>query len=111
MGLLSTMGINPFLHLFYSDQHLLETAQQTDIVKTFNELYPESKVRYVTALDQQPAIVFEMVQDQKMAFLAVGNFEGENLTFMYRCTSFDSTFFESDLSFTSQQIRDNPCFT
>ncbi|EIJ65772.1 hypothetical protein BD31_I0819 [Candidatus Nitrosopumilus salaria BD31] len=86
---------NLILHLMYSDQYMLETAMSSDIVKSFDKMYPENKIRYVQALEQEPAIVFEMVHDQKMAFLAVGNFQEDHLAFMYHCSSFDyrTTFF------------------
>lgn len=108
--ILITVGTNLLLHLMYSDQYMLDTAMDTSIVKTFNEMYPENKIRYVRVLDQEPAIVFEMIKDHKMAFLAVGNFEGKNLTFMYHCSSFDSIVFQTDFTVTSQIILDNPCF-
>jgi hypothetical protein len=110
--MLITVGTNPILHLIYSDQYMLDTALDTDIVKSFNELYPENKIRYVRVLDQEPSIVFEMIQDQKMAFLAVGNFEGKNLAFMYKCFSYDyrTTFFELIFLNSGKQITDNPCF-
>ncbi len=110
--MLITVGTNPILHLMYSDQYMLETSLDTDVVKTFNELYPENKIRYVRFLDQEPAIVFEMIYDQKMAFLAVGNFEGKNLSFMYKCFSYDyrTTFFELTFLNSGKQITDNPCF-
>lgn len=77
---------NPILHIMYSNQYMLETSMKSDIVQVFIKMYPENKIRYVP-LEQEPTIVFEMIHDQKMAFLAVGNFEKDQLTFTYRCFS------------------------
>lgn len=103
---------NLILHLMYSDQYMLETAMKSDIVQTFDEMYPENKVRYVRVLEQEPVIVFEMIHDQKMAFLAVGNFEEDHLVFTYRCFSYDyrTTFFSIDDVQSKKQIIDNPCW-
>ncbi len=103
-------GTNPILHLMYSDDYMLKTSMDTEIVKTYYELYPESVSRIVRVLDQQPAIVFEFKQDNKMAFLAVGNFEGKNLNFMYSCFSFGSPIFQTESIVTPKLILDNPCF-
>jgi hypothetical protein len=91
---------------------MFETAMSYDVVKSFDEMYPENKVRYVRALDQEPAMVFEMIHDQKMAFLAVGDFQEDNLAFMYKCFSYDyrTTFFELNGILSEKQVRDNPCW-
>ena len=96
----------------YSDQYMLETAMKSDIVQTFDEMYPENKIRYVRELEQEPVIVFEMIHDQKMAFLAVGNFEENDLAFMYHCLSYDyqTTFFSIKDMQSKKQLVDNPCW-
>ena len=85
----------------------------SEIVQAFHETYPDSEVRSVRVLEQAPAIVFEKTHDQKMAFLAVGNFEGKNLTYMYKCFSYDyrTTFFDVTPTSSANDIFDNPCFT
>lgn len=105
-----TYGTNPILHLMYSDDYILKTSTDTEIVKTFYELYPDAVSRIVRDMGQEPAIVFEKTQDQKMAFLAVGNFEGKNLTSMYKCFSFESVTFETKFTATPKLIQENPCF-
>ncbi|AJW70336.1 hypothetical protein [Nitrosopumilus adriaticus] len=111
-GTLFVMNSNLILHLMYSDQYLLETAMKNEIVQEFVNMYPENKIRYVKVLDQEPAIVFEMIYDQKMAFLAVGSFQNDNLEFMYKCFSYDyrTTFFELNGIQYEKQVRDNPCW-
>ena len=111
-GIFLITNPNLILHLMYSDQYMLETAMDSDIVKTFDKMYPESKIRYVRVLEQEPAIVFEMIHGQKMAFLAVGSFQKDNLQFMYKCFSYDyrTTFFELNGIPSEKQVRDNPCW-
>ena len=106
-------GTNPILHLMYSDEYMLKTAMDSDIVKIFHDAYPDNKVRYVRNLDQAPAIVFEMKKDSKMAFLAVGNFEGKNLGHMYKCVTpnYSHTFFDIVPTLSVNDIIQNPCFT
>jgi hypothetical protein len=107
-----TFGTNPIMHLLYSDDYMLKTAMNSEVVKAFNDMYPDSKVRYVRALDQSPAIVFEMEKDSKMSFLAVGNFEGRNLGYMYKCLTpdYSRTFFDITPTLTINDIVQNPCF-
>lgn len=111
-GILYVSNTNLILHLMYSDQYMLETAMKSDIVQAFDAMYPENKVRYVRELEQEPVIVFEMIHDQKMAFLAVGNFEEDHLAFMYHCLSYDyqTTFFSIKDMQSKKQLVDNPCW-
>lgn len=107
-----TAGINPILHLIYSDEHMLKTSMSSEIVKAFLEMYPDSKVRYTRFLDYPPSIVFEMIKDNRMAFLAVGNFEGDDLAYMYHCMTpdYSHTFIDVTPTFTINDIMSNPCF-
>ena len=109
---LFTAGMNPILHLIYSDEHMLKTSMNSEIVKAFLEMYPDSKVRYSQGLDHQSSIVFEMIKDNRMAFLAVGNFEGDELAYMYHCMTPDyyHTFIDVTPTLTVNDITSNPCF-
>ncbi|WP_428325421.1 hypothetical protein [Nitrosopumilus sp.] len=111
-GIVFAIDANVIEHLMYSDQYMLETAMDNSIVQEFVNMYPENKIRYVRVLHQEPAIVFEMIYDQKMAFLAVGSFQEDNLEFMYKCFSYDyrTTFFELNGLQSKKQIQENPCW-
>ena len=102
---------NPILHLMLSDEYILETANNSEMVQTFLNMYPESEYRLVRVLDQQPAIVYEMKQENKIAFLAVGNFEEDNLTYMYHCSAngYSQQTFEL-LYFSPTILKNNGCF-
>ena len=106
-----TFGSNLIFHLMLSDEYILKTANNSEMVQTFLNMYPESDYRLVRILDQQPAIVYEMKQENKMAFLAVGNFEGDDLTYMYRCFSngYSQETFEL-LYFSPTILKNNGCF-
>ena len=102
---------NTLLHIMLSDEYIVKTANNSEMVQTFLNMYPESDYRLVRVLDQQPAIVYEMKQENKMAFLAVGNFEGDDLTYMYRCFSngYSQETFEL-LYFSPTILKNNGCF-
>ena len=102
---------NPMLHLMLSDEYIVETANNSEMVQTFLEMYPDSEYRLVRILDQEPAIVYEMRQENKMAFLAVGNFQGDDLTYMYQCfsNSYSQQTFEL-LYFSPTILKNNGCF-
>ena len=53
-----------------------------------------------------------MKQDMRMAFLAVGNFEGNNLGYLYHCMAPDYSFkyFSIDVVSSAADITQNPCF-
>ena len=106
-------GTNPMLHLMYSDNHMLESSMKSDIVQIFNEMYPENTVRYVRVWNQAPAIVFEAIQSEKSAFMAVSNFDGKHIYIMYKCHSpiFDTTYLYLPLVTSPDQLKNNPCFT
>jgi len=102
---------NPILHLMLSDEYILKTANNSEMVQTFLDMYPESDYRLVRILDQQPTIVYEMKQENKIAFLAVGNFQGDNLTYMYQCfvNGYSQRTFEL-LYFSPTILKNNGCF-
>jgi len=102
---------NPILHLMLSDVYILETANNSEMVQSFLNMYPESDYRLVRVLDQQPAIVYEMKQENKIAFLVVGNFEGDHLTYMYQCfaNGYNQQTFEL-LYFSPTILKNNGCF-
>jgi len=65
----------------------------------------------VKVLDQEPAIVYEMRQDNKIAFLAIGNFQGDDLTYMYKCFTSNYGRATFELSYFSPTVlKDNVCF-
>jgi len=105
------IGINPMLHLMLSDEHIIETANNSEMVQTFLDMYPDSEYRLVRVLDQEPAIVYEMKQENKIAFLAVGNFQGDDLTYMYQCftNNYGQTTFEL-FYFSPAVLKNNACF-
>ncbi len=102
---------NLSLHLILSDEHIVEAANNSEMVQTFLDMYPDSEYRLVRVLDQEPAIVYEMRQENKMAFLAVGNFQGDDLTYMYQCfaNGYSQQTFEL-LHFSPIILKNNECF-
>ncbi|MGY5146591.1 MAG: hypothetical protein ACW9W4_01120 [Candidatus Nitrosopumilus sp. bin_7KS] len=104
-------GTNLVLHLMLSDEYILKTANNSEMVQTFLNMYPKSDYRLVRVLDQQPAIVYEMKQENKIAFLAVSNFEGDDLTYMYQCfaNGYSQQTFEL-LYFSPTILQNNGCF-
>ena len=102
---------NTILHLMFSDEHIVETANNSEMVKTFLDMYPDSEYRLVRVLDQEPTIVYEMKQENKIAFLAVGNFQGDDLTYMYQCfvNGYSQQTFEL-LYFSPTILKNNGCF-
>ncbi|QMU55180.1 MAG: hypothetical protein GKS07_09985 [Nitrosopumilus sp.] len=106
-----TLGTNPILHLMLSDEHIVEAANNSEMVQIFLDMYPESEYRLVRVLDQEPAIVYEMRQENKIAFLAVGNFQGDDLTYMYQCFANDYSQRTFELLYFSPTIlKNNGCF-
>ena len=102
---------NPMLHLMLSDEYIVETANNSEMVRIFLDMYPDSAYRLVRVLDQEPAIVYEMRQENKIAFLAIGNFQGDDLTYMYKCFTgnYGLTTFEL-LYFSPIILKNNACF-
>jgi len=99
------------LHLTLSDKHIVKTANNSEMVQTFLDMYHDSEYRLVRILDQEPAIVYEMRQENKIAFLAVGNFQGDDLTYMYQC--FDNGYSQQTfelLYFSPTILKNNECF-
>ena len=109
---LVTLGTtNLILHLMLSDDHIVETANNSEMVQTFLDMYSDSEYRLVRVLDQEPAIVYEMRQENKIAFLAIGNFQGDDLTYMYQC--FDNGYSQRTfelLYFSPTILKSNVCF-
>jgi hypothetical protein len=106
-----TFGTNLIFHLILSDEYILKTANDSEMVQTFLDMYPDSEYRLVRVLDQEPAIVYEMRQENKIAFLAVGNFQGDHLTYMYQCfaNGYSQRTFEL-LYFSPTILKNNGCF-
>ncbi len=102
---------NLILHIILSDEYIVETASNSETVQTFLDMYPDSEYRIVRVLDQEPAIVYEMKQDNHMAFLAVGNFQGNDLTYMYQCfaNGYSQQTFELPY-FSPTILKNNGCF-
>ena len=102
---------NLTLHLMLSDEHIVETANRSEMVRTFLDMYPDSEYRLVGDLDQEPAIVYEMRQENKVAFLVVGNFQGDDLTYMYQCfvNGYSQRTFEL-FYFSPIILKNNGCF-
>ena len=102
---------NLSLHLMLSDEYIVETANNSEMVQTFLDMYPDSEYRLVRVLDQEPAIVYEMRQENKIAFLAVGNFQDDDLTYMYQCfaNGYSQQTFEL-LYFSPTILKNNGCF-
>ena len=102
---------NTLLHIMLSDEYIVKTANNSEMVQTFLDMYPDSEYRLVRDLDQEPAIVYEMMQENKIAFLAVGNFQGDDLTYMYQCfaNGYSQQTFEL-LHFSPTILKNNVCF-
>ena len=102
---------NLILHMMLSEEYIVETANSSEMVQTFLNMYPDGEYRLVRVLDQEPAIVYEMRQENKMAFLAVGNFQGDDLTYMYKCfaNGYSQQTFEL-LYFSPTILKNNGCF-